>query len=224
MGYSEEKFREALEGKKIPTLVLDNKWHKLFKKMGTTDDIIRLEGELTNLLKRQGKINTDIKGLKKLKSDLMDGIVNNMGDSDDAAGKKAADLKIAENKRLIDEANEKIDAYGDELLELPKQIDEVNRSLMVKSMALCYEKLSANTDEIEEIADWIHNIRIELKKNIIRKQEKEYYNAELYSFMHDIFGPVVMDLFDMRYEPKLRTSGENNENDTDSRSDEGAGS
>ena len=222
MGYSEDKFREAMEGKRIPTLVLDNKWHRLFKKMGTSDDIVRLEGELTNLLKRQGKINTDIKGLKKLKSDLMDGIVTNMGESETDAGKKEADLKIAENKRLIDEANQKIDSYEDELLELPKQIDEVNRSLMVKSMALCYEKLAVNTDEIEEIADWIHNIRIELKKQIIKKQEKEYYNAELYSFMHDIFGPDVMEIFDMRYEPKLRTSGENNGNNTDSKANEGA--
>ncbi|MCR5735951.1 MAG: hypothetical protein K6G22_15230 [Lachnospiraceae bacterium] len=222
MGYSEDKFREALQGKKIPTLVLDNKWHRLFKKMGTTDDIVRLEGELTKLLKRQGKINTDIKGLKKLKSDLMDGIMSNMGDAEGGDERHEANQKIVENKRLIDEANQKIDSYEDELLDLPKQIDEVNKELMVKSMALCYEKLDKNTDEIEEIADWIHNIRIELKKNIIRKQEKEYYNNELYSFMHDIFGPVVMDLFDMRYEPKLKNQGEDNGNNTDSKSNEDA--
>ena len=31
-----------------------------------------------------------------------------------------------------------------------------------------------------------------------------FYNAELYSFMHDIFGPEVIELFDMRYEPQVR--------------------
>ena len=97
------------------------------------------------------------------------------------------------------------------MLELPRSIEEVNRELMIHTMELCYDKLSANTDEIEEIANWIHNIRIELKKNLIKKQEKEFYNAELYSFMHDIFGPDVVELFDMRYEPQLKKSTEQTE-------------
>lgn len=205
MAYSEEKFREAIKEKKIPVLVLDNKWHKLFKKTGTTDEIVKLEGELTALLKRQGKINTDLKGLKKIKSDLMNDIVANMDRGEESrAEREEAERKIAENKRLIDEANDKMAAYDDELLELPRMIDQVNRELMIKTMDLCYEKLAANTDEIEEIADWIHHIRIELKKNLITKQEKEFYNAELYSFMHDIFGPEVVELFDMRYEPVIK--------------------
>ena len=188
MAYSEEKFREAIREKRIPVLVLDNKWHKLFKKTGTTDEIVRLEGELTELLKRQGKVNTDVKGLKKIKSDLMNDIVTHMNDGEQNASQKS-------------DAEKKI-------LELPRKIEEVNRELMIHTMELCYDKLSANTDEIEEIADWIHNIRIELKKNLIKKQEKEYYNAELYSFMHDIFGPDVVELFDMRYEPQLRRNTE----------------
>ncbi len=203
--YSEEKFREAIKEKRIPVLVLDNKWHKLFKKTGTTDEIIELEGKLTDLLKRQGKLNNDVKGLKKIKADLMNDIVAHMNDGEENAANKAeAEKKIADNKRLINEANEKLESYEDEILELPKAIDEVNRELMIKTMDLCYEKLDANTDEIEKIADWIHNIRIELKKQLITKQEKEFYNAELYSFMHDIFGPDVVELFDMRYEPQIR--------------------
>ena len=27
-------------------------------------------------------------------------------------------------------------------------------------------------------------------------------NQELYSYMHDIFGPDVIDIFDMKYDPK----------------------
>ena len=46
-------------------------------------------------------------------------------------------------------------------------------------------------------------MRVSLKKNILQKQSKEVNNAELYSYMHDIFGHDVMELFDMKYEPKL---------------------
>ncbi|MCR4808030.1 MAG: hypothetical protein K5857_10210 [Lachnospiraceae bacterium] len=199
MAISEDKFREALADKRIPVLILDSKWHQLFKRAGTTDEIEKLEKELTGLLKRQGRINSEIKDLKKIKGELMNNIVSSMDESDDMSAKKVND-----SKRLINESNDKMDALQDELLDLPKQIDAVNKELMIKTMALCYETLSENTDEIEKIADWIHDIRIQLKKNIIKKQEMEFRNADLYTYMHDIFGPDVMEIFDLRYEPTLK--------------------
>ena len=90
------------------------------------------------------------------------------------------------------------------MLELPREIDRVNKELMLKTMELCYDKFAENTDEIENIAEWIKNVRIELKKKVLKKQEMELANSDFYSFMHNIFGNEVMDLFDMRYEPKIR--------------------
>ncbi len=199
MPISEEKFKAALADKRIPVLILDAKWHQLFKRAGITPEIEKLEKELTDLLKRQGRINSEIKGLKKIKGELMNNIVSSMDESGDQSEKKVSD-----SKRLINESNDKMDALEDELLDLPRQIDSVNKELMLKTMALCYETLSENTDEIEKIADWIHEVRIQLKKNIIKKQEKEFQNADLYTYMHDIFGPEVMEIFDLRYEPTLK--------------------
>ena len=34
------------------------------------------------------------------------------------------------------------------------------------------------------------------------KQQKELWNDELYSYMHDIFGPDVIEMFDLKYNPK----------------------
>ena len=45
-------------------------------------------------------------------------------------------------------------------------------------------------------------MRIELKKNLVRKQEKELKNHALYSYMHDIFGAEVIEIFDMKYNPE----------------------
>lgn len=207
MPISEEKFRAALADKRIPVLILDSKWHQLFKKAGITPEIEKLEKELTDLLKRQGRINSELKDLKKIKGELMNNIVSSMDESDDKSEKKVSD-----SKRLINESNEKMDALEDELLELPREIDKVNKELMIQTMALCYETLSENTDEIEKIADWIHEVRIQLKKNIIKKQEKEFQNADLYTYMHDIFGPDVMEIFDLRYEPTLKKPEKKEEN------------
>ena len=199
MPISEEKFKAALSEKKIQEIIRDSKWHQLFKKAGITPEIEKLEKELTELLKKQRRINTEIKNIKKLKGELMNNIVSSMDGSDDKSEKKVSD-----SKRLINESNEKMDALEDELLELPRQIDSINKELMLQTMALCYETLSENTDEIEKIADWIHEVRIQLKKNIIKKQEREFQNADLYTYMHDIFGPDVMEIFDLRYEPTLK--------------------
>ncbi len=202
MAEHEEQFKKALEGKKIPVLILDPKWHRLFKKTGTTDEIKALEAELQNLLKRQGKLTNENKDLKRIKNGLMDEIVDHM-DGIETKTNETTGKKLDENKRLINEVNEKLEKNEDELMELPREIDRVNKDLMVQTMELCYEKLRDNTKEIEEIAAWIREVRVSLKKNILKKQNKEVNNAELYAYMHDIFGHDVMEMFDMKYEPKL---------------------
>ena len=220
MAEHEELFKNALVGKKIPVLILDPKWHRLFSKTGTTDEIKALEAELKELLKRQGKLNNENKDLKRIKNNLMDEIVVHM-DGIESTTNESTGKKLDDNKRLINEVNEKLEVNEDALMELPREIDRVNRDLMIQTMELCYEKLQANTSEIEEIAAWIREVRVSLKKNIRKKQNKEVNNAELYSYMHDIFGHDVMELFDMKYEPTLPSLKKSeNEKTTDQSSNE----
>lgn len=194
-----EQFELSLKGKDVPALTLDQKWYHLLGKVG--DENIRgLEKKLNDLLKRQGKLNTETREIKKVKRRLMDEIVSLMDEQQ--GGSDDAETKIAENKRLLKECNDKLDSYDDEMIELPRMIDSVNKELLCITMEHCYETMQENTDDIEELEDWIRNIRIELKKNLIRKQEKEAKNHEIYKYMHDIFGADVVDLFDMRYNPE----------------------
>lgn len=195
MAKKEESYKQALNGKKIPILTLDNKWHRLFTMMEPDRELKRLEENLNALLRQQGKMNTESKSIKKIKKKLMDEIVQLMEHED-----KASLKKIDENKRLIEECNDKLDEYQDKLLDLPKEIDQANYALMIRTMEMCYEVLQKNTKEIDEIGEWINRVRIELKKNIVRKQEKEIKNHELYAFMHDIFGADVIEIFDVNQE------------------------
>lgn len=203
MAASDEKFNKAIQGARIPILILDNKWHRIFGKVNPTDEIKDLEKELSELLKRQGKLHNEMKELKKIKSNLMNEIVENMDSIDSKVTDEAADKKRSDNKRLINDVNDRMAANEDELMELPKLLDSVNKKLMLCTMQICYERLQSNTEQIEEIAAWIKDIRIELKKNVVKKQDMEIYNAELYSYMHDIFGPDVMEIFDMKYVPSI---------------------
>ena len=199
MANKEKTYEQALKGKRIPILTLDNKWYRLFTMMEPDRELKRLEENLNTLLKQQGKMNTESKSIKKIKKKLMDEIVQLM-ERDDSS----ADKKIEENKRLIEECNQKLEDYQDKLLDIPREIDNANYDLMIRTMEMCYEVLQTNSKEIDEIGEWITNIRVELKKNIVRKQEKEIKNHELYSFMHDIFGADVVEIFDVNQEQMNR--------------------
>ena len=190
-----EAFEAALKGKKIPILVLDQKWHRLFAIHGKTDEIAATEKELDELLKTQGRCNNDLKDLKKLKTQTMSNIVANMGDD--------VDEKLDKDKQIIDEINERVDSIEEELADTKQRIVEVNERLMLLSMDYFSEKIEKNRQESKEIDEWIANIRVELKKNVIKKQFRVINNREIYSYLHDIFGARMLDLFDIEYDDPM---------------------
>ena len=199
MAKKQENYKQALSGKKIPILTLDNKWYRLFTMMEPDRELKQFEDALNALLREQGKLNTDSKRIKKTKKKLMEEIVQLMECNDAASNKK-----IEKNKNLIEECNSKLEEYQDRLMDVPKEIEQANYNLMIRTMEMCYEVLSINSKEIDVISEWINNIRVELKKNVIRKQEMEIKNHELYSFMHDIFGADVIEIFDVNQEQMER--------------------
>lgn len=205
---SEEDFKKALIGKKVPLLVLDQKWHRLFAIHGKTDQIKEIETQLDRYLAEQGQCNNDLEDLKKLKSKLMSNIVQNMDGTTEIADSVSRQKKLDDDKRMIDEINEKVENLEDRLLELPKLINETNESLMLMSMDYFSEKIITNREESKEIEEWISGIRIELKKNIIKKQNRDINNREIYAYLHDIFGAEVLDLFDIQYDDTMVGSKE----------------
>lgn len=190
-------FKEVVQGRKIPICVLDQKWHKLFALKGKPDEVVEKEKELNALLQKQGKLNTENKDLKKVKSRLMENIVQNMEGTNEDKSDHVSSKMLDEDRRLIDEVNQQIEDNEDQLLELPREISRVNQELMVLTMDYCYEKLRINISEAKQINEWITQVRIDLKKNIIKKQNREINSRQIYAYMHDIFGAELMDVFDL---------------------------
>lgn len=204
-GEKREAFEQALKGKRIPILTLDNKWYKLLTEEARAE-VAGLEEELNALLKRQGKLNNDVKNIKRLKKKLMGEIVS-LVDEAEQEGKEDTPQKIEQNKKLVEDCNQRLEGYQDELLELPREIEQANFKLMLATMDYCYDTMQENGADIQEIAQWVTEVRIELKKRLIRKQEMEQRNNAIYSYMHDVFGAEVIEIFDMKYNPDQRESG-----------------
>ncbi len=203
MAKKEDDYRSALEGKSIPILTLDNKWHQLFTQTEMTPEIEQLADELNALVERDGKLRSENKDIKRLKKKLLGEIVP-LRDKATKSPSVAIEKEISERTRLINDCNERLSGREDELLDLSRQIYDVDYKLMLETMKVCYERLHDNTAEIKGLDEWISKVRIELKKNVIRLQETEMENYNLYSYMHQIFGPEVIEIFDVKYDPDKR--------------------
>ena len=185
----EHDYSAAIAKIKVPMLILDQKWHRLFALGGKPSTVKELETRENDLLKREAELKKELKDLKKVKENLMSSVMTNMEGTSDLVSKKLDD-----DKRLLEECKERIDSAEDELMDIPNQTDEVNKQLMLASMDYCYDKLRTNSQEAEEITNWIKDIRVQLKKNVIRKHNREINNKEIYSYMHDVFGMEVLKL------------------------------
>lgn len=146
-------------------------------------------------------MNTEQKKLKAVKRKLMDEIIQLAARYDE---RRNADVEkvLERHRQMVEECNERLEALKEDYGNLPDEIEEVNYQLMLKTMELCYKRLEENRKEIEYYENWIRDIRVELRENIIRKQERETSTYELYSYMHNIFGRDVIDIFDMHYNPE----------------------
>lgn len=191
----DKSFNSIIENKKVPILTLDSRWHELFPEEKKTYRLKGLEKDVNDLLKLQGKLVNDIKDMKNLKKSLVKDIVVNMDIKDDIIG-KAKEKKLDQNKRFINELNDKIDKASDELSELPYQIREANEELLSESIKSCYEQININKEELIGITNWIEDTREELKQKILSKHDMETTNDMIYSYLHDILGAEILDLFD----------------------------
>lgn len=189
----EHDYSAAIAKIKVPMLILDQKWHRLFALGGKPSNVKELETRENDLLKREAELKKELKDLKKVKENLMSSVMSNMEGTSDLVSKKLDD-----DKRLLEECKERIASAEDELMDIPNQTEEVNKQLMLASMDYCYDKLRTNSQEAEEITNWIKDIRVQLKKNVIRKHNREINNKEIYSYMHDVFGMEVLNLFDLQ--------------------------
>lgn len=177
----------------LPVLTLDQRWYKLVPEVGKTEEIKYWEKQVNDLLKKRGQVNDDITNVKKIKKKIIDNIVQNM-DSDDNSEKHKALME--RDERLMYEAKDKLAELTAQSEELPKQLAYANQMLFIETVRMCYDTINNNNAELKVLDKWIEETRIKLKKNLLIQQDKESVNEQMYSYMHAILGPRVMETLD----------------------------
>lgn len=188
-------FNRIFKNKKIPILTLDQRWYELFPNEDKPSSIKDIEDNLNQLLQYQGKLTSDMKDLKHLKSKLMKEIITNMNVDDSEAGMLKA-KKLDQNQKFIKEISEKMKTTEDEIIEIPYKIKAVNEQLIIESAKECYKRLNYNSEKIDEITQWVNKIRGQLKEKILIKQDMEEQNNTIYSYMHDLLGHELLQNLD----------------------------
>ena len=189
------RYMQALQGKKIPLLTLDAKWHALFPDFRKTREIKRLEKELNRLIEKQGQTANDLLDYKKAKKVMMQNVIDNMTDGHEFDSPIRV-RKQEKNKQLIEEINDKIAKAKEDKFQFPAEIAAKNHELLIACMQVCYTELSDNTERIEQAEAEITALREQLKNTILHKQDMEMRNTEVYKYMHNLLGPDVVEIFD----------------------------
>lgn len=184
---------------KIPILTLDARWNTLFEKERKRPEIKKLVNTLNNLLKEQGGMVNKVKDLKKLKKKLMNNIVDNMESSGSVIDDRMRHRKQEANSKLIGDINSQLEYGEDRLMELPYEIMKVNKQLLIESMICCYERINADMRRSNEIEEWLKQIAIEIDSNTKEKEEIDKNINQIYSFMHDLVGGSVIEIFDSSF-------------------------
>lgn len=183
--------------KQIYPLTLDQKWHALFSKHKSIK-MRELENKLNSLLKSQGQATNDFKEYSQLKRKLLADILGGMPEAFDSV-KDDSMQSMEKNKKYVDEINLKLKKLENKLVKLPKEIEGVNSHLLELSMASCYGRIMKHKGNLSELDTKISRLREELKDLMVKKNEsKEEYDL-LYTYMHDLVGPEVIEQFDQLY-------------------------
>ena len=194
MTSQEMRIWELLKKKNIPIACLDERWLRLFPDSEKTPLIKKLENELKELLKRQGKVNTDLKDIRVVRDKLTQSVLETAEDTSIPENKRLK--KQAASQRLIVEARQKQDNLELELDELPDKIKEANSALIFESVRVCYQRINQNKQDIDMLEQWIEQMREKLKERVVLKQDKEITNEEIYTYLHGMLGAGVMEAFD----------------------------
>lgn len=192
---SEYSLRQIFRNRKVPIVTLDERFINLFPEGNMTPKQLRLRDELISLMKEQSRNLEEIKALKRYKSQLMQEIVENMEVDQTPLG-RLKERKLAKNRRLIEEINQKLCETEDHLEKLPGEIHAKNEELMGESLQLCYESLSEKNRKKKAVNEEIKELELRLRQLKKQKSEIEKDYRGTYTYLYDMLGTDVMRKID----------------------------
>lgn len=179
---------------KIPILVLEENWLKLFGDI-KYKNIQYLKEELNQLLKEEGKLKEKSYGIQREKTHAMKMILG-ISDALNNEDKNVDPKLLDEYKDKIEKANEELEEITFKLETIPQEIREVNFQLLKTTVDYGYKELKTKEKKLKETTEELDRTRERLRELINEKHDYEEWIDSTYSFMHGMLGSEEMEKLD----------------------------
>lgn len=186
--------REIIAKNRIPILVKDENWLKLF---GSADDKLLNDArrELESALERQKEAEIQLREKSREKRKIMNKIIALSDELNNNHLTEGVEL-LEQYQQEIYTLNDEIDNLTFELETLPKEIREANLNLIKATVKLAYKQLADWEKSLEPLGDEIESLRNELRELITKKNDYEEKINMTYKFLHGMLGSKEMEKLD----------------------------
>ena len=189
-----EYVNDIIRNKKLPIVLLDPLWHTA-KEHIQSKNIDKAEKELQELLKEQGRLNTDYKEYNVIKQNFLKEILvvsNKAQEGNDP-------VAIEELNKLHQTtlgANQKLEDIEKRLDEIEREIDDKNKEIISEMIAVGYSYIENYKSQNEKLEAEIAALREEMLRKTNKKKEGEAFLKEIYNYLHSIIGREQIEIMD----------------------------
>lgn len=188
---------DILKKNRVPLLIRDKEWKKLFEG-DMTRSMKKTYDTLESLVKEEKEGTKEIRGLHKEKKILMNMVLKLSEEANTNNNPQALNnLENAKNK--IIEINKKIDELQFKLEKLPNEIKKLNLQLLEETVTQAYSDIKSDRGRVEVLDREIKKLRQSLGSMWEEKFDKEKKVNNLYSYLHGTLGHKETDKLDKRF-------------------------
>ncbi|SHJ61641.1 coiled-coil domain-containing protein [Paramaledivibacter caminithermalis] len=188
---------KIIKRNKIPILIKDKHWRKLFNE-NSTKNMKRLSDKLEKLISEEKEITKLLKEANKEKKMLMNKILK-LSDEANSNNNTAALDALENTRNKILEVNDRIDELQFRLEMLPKEIYDTNLELLKETIAISYEDIIEGRKRVSYLDKEIKDIRKKLGEMWEEKFTKENRINDLYLYLHGTLGHEETDKLDRKF-------------------------
>ncbi|MBP3886412.1 MAG: hypothetical protein J6F30_01970 [Cellulosilyticum sp.] len=191
-----EYVNDILKSKKLPIVLLDPLWLSA-KDHIKSKTIEKAEKELQELLKEQGRLNTDFKEYTVVKQNFLKEIlvVSNRAQETNSE----ADLEeLNKLHQSTLSANKKLEEIEARLETIDEEINEKNKEIVSEMIAVGYSYIENYKEQNEKLENEIAVLREEMLKKTNKKKESDAFLKEIYNYLHSIVGREHIEILDKK--------------------------
>lgn len=179
---------------KIPLLVYDKEWKKLFGNIDNKD-IINTKEKLIEAINKKNQLEREEAKLKKDKNFAMKMILGISNSINNENKVENVDL-LDQYKDKIENINERLDEIAFELESIYKEIRNLNFNLLKATVYFGYRDIKKKEKKLRKITEELESMRERTKILINEKYDNEEWVTAAYAFLHGMLGRDEIERLD----------------------------